>query len=258
SPPEKRKLCLSFSTDINVPQAQKGEAYFKGFQYDMRLLSNAYAIFQPMLSINPKIRTKDDVIGKRVSSSGPKGSTRSAIVEYSLNAWGIMDKVKYQYIDIPETKDAMVDGFIDVSGAAAYIKPAVPYRLDPKLEELVATKTVYLIHLSREDWAAYQPKAEYKFDWGMVPKNAIRPGMPEEEKGSIRLTNGWFAPIDMDPKITYEIAKFISQRHKDIEKQFPVAACTYREMQATGIWTEDLIHPGALKWYKEAGIKIGR
>jgi TRAP-type uncharacterized transport system substrate-binding protein len=61
----------------------------------------------------------------------------------------------------------------------------------------------------------------------------------------------------MPDDVTYEIAKIHYEHRKRFAEAHPAGAFISKETVGLMGVSEDHVHPGALKFYKEAGIEIG-
>ena len=92
----------------------------------------------------------------------------------------------------------------------------------------------------------------------VVPKDALWPGSPPKESGLISIVMGMMAWQDTPEEIIYELTKFVDENANAWSKRLRGFRMDHGSIIAWPALTEDMVHPGALKYYNEKGIKVGR
>lgn len=184
-----------------------------------------------------------DLRGKRVVI-GPAGAGFEFFVQPLLAAHGLSYD---DFTPLNATQAASVDMLADGSASAAFIGGAVP---TASITQAAASQDI--VFVPYEDEAMDRLSAEYPFfDRVTVPANTYR-GQTADlhvlDTGSMHL----ITTADKDEALVYEVAKTLYE-HRDAVVQRHAAGRAINERNAprnTG--TE--FHPGAIRFYREAGI----
>jgi hypothetical protein len=205
-------------------------------------------------TLDKNIKTKADMDGKRVMLM-QKGSV-STIAHEALfsQVWNIKPKLSYGTFEA--IKDALKDGLVDVGVLPINGMPGPGYTPIPALGELLSTKDVYFINTPAADVRTLMTKGRFGIYPVTIPARAIGDKQPNEIEGYGHSLS-WWADIEMSEEIVYEITKTIydnAEKFKDYHRDGRMV--TRKTMARIGI-PEELFHPGALKFYREKGIKPG-
>jgi len=210
------------------------------------------------VSYNPDIRSCKDLIGKRVSL-WPRGSAFNAFGEALFKAWRMRDKVKISYHSPRAFKDLLQTGAVD-----AILVNAGSQRADGGLNTsgylipLLQAKKSYMVHIQKEDIKALNQQNPWKVWWRVTPKGALAGGYPLQDTGVLAVSAGIWCWDTADADVVYELVKFLDEKAGEWIKRTrgdPMGGQHMAEHRPA--LTEDIVHPGALKYYKEKGYKIG-
>ena len=179
-----------------------------------------------------------------MSRAGPaQGGGLPALVS-ALDAYGLtMKDLKVSYLNYSQGKSALVDGNIDASLNYA----AVPV---PALKELQASGRKWLLVAMGAD---KMKAVEQKF------KGYIRYDIPgnvygvSEDTITIGARNGLIVNAKLDNQLVYQIIKTIDQNLDEVKKIHPSLRWMDRKRFA-GVTIPVPYHPGAARYYKEAGL----
>jgi len=119
---------------------------FPGYGADIRAVMSDQNYPLGLITLDPNIRTIDDLRGKRVSVF-PRGSTKSDQMIWLVDTAGgdIVESIDWQYTAY-EGYDDMIMGKVDA--ATAFVTEMIPgqkYTAPPKLAEVMSKKKVYFI-----------------------------------------------------------------------------------------------------------------
>lgn len=252
--PALRKNTLFFTNEESNSWAREGRPPFKSPYKSARAIASMAETTLIFATLDKKIKSKTDVDGKRVMTM-QKGTSTAVIYETLFNeVWRI--KPKMSYGDFNSIKDALKDGLIDMGTQPINGMPGVGYRAIPALEELLSTGDVYFVNVSAEDIVTVANKGKFSIYPHTVPARAIGDKQPEALEGYAHSLS-WWADEEMSEEIIYEITKTIYDNadkfrgyHRDGQM------VTKQTMARIGV-SEELFHAGALKFYREKGIKTG-
>ena len=167
-----------------------------------------------------------------------KGSFGAAEAEKNFETFGIAGKVNLVDVElnsaVPALKNGQVDGF-----ATAGSYPA------PNVIEAAAGTGVRLLSMTDEQVAATGRTR-------LVIPAGTYPGI-DEDTVTTSLPVGTYTTSDMDEDTAYQLTKTFWERKGDMAKANPWW------VGVTPVLLETLgapLHPGALKYYKEAGIEV--
>jgi TRAP-type uncharacterized transport system substrate-binding protein len=229
----------------------------KGFQ--PKLISLAFIIPLPWATLDPNIKRVEDFAGKTIGCAR-KSAAYWNIQREILAAAGVLDKVKnIIHGGMTSLTTAVRDGAADV-GTIVY-----PYNWPNEhlagryIEELRVKGNLYLVNTKPE----YIATACAKF--GIPPLvHKVPAGFPGShqnfERTVLKEHCYWECDAAMDPKIVYEITRIIFKHAGQYEKFGNVGKNMVKDFMSKTSYplkdVEKVYHPGALKFYKEAGIKI--
>jgi uncharacterized protein len=231
------------STAYNI---SRGLAEFAGQKYEgLRAVANIHDGALNFVTLEKyNIFTLDDLIGKKVSI-GPKGSGSASVATEFLTAVGLFDKINIEYLSFDDSTSSLRDGHID----ALVIGGTSPI---PALIELEASHPMRMIPVDQARVDKFLTDYPYHVSY------TIPVGVYTSVKAPL-LTVGysviWVANEDVPEWVIYEMLKTMFSTSGRQYLQNVQAA--FKEM-SPGIDRFERIalplHPGAIKYYKEAGI----
>ena len=226
--------------------AWNGIAQFKGKPVkDLRGIATLYPEpVQLVVKANSNIKTLKDLAGKKVVV-GAAGSGTAQTAEKVLKAAGVWDKVDRIYQTFSEAAQSLVLGQIDANFTViAFPAPAVnqiavrvPVRLIPIPDDIVKK-------LHDEGYPFYVKV--------VIPKGTYN-GM-EEDTQTIAVKSTLIIDKDVPDDVAYEITKVLFENIDDLAKAHQVA----KQINIKGAFEGLMVplHPGAIKYYEEKGIKV--
>jgi TRAP-type uncharacterized transport system substrate-binding protein len=153
-------------------------------------------------------------------------------------------------------KDALMDGVIDIGVQPINGVPGVGYSPIPSLDEMMNSKNVYFLNVPTADVIAVQKKGDFDIYPHTIPARAIGDRQPTAVSGYSHSLS-WWADESMNPDIIYEVARVIYENADKFQEYHKDGRMiTKKTLSRIGI-PDTLFHPGALKFYKEKGIKLG-
>jgi len=232
-------------TNANLAyQAYKGEGIFEKAKYDkLRLMFAGVApgTLHIVAKSGSGITRIPDLKGKKVAV-GPQGGGGLGMLPHIFEQFGMtMDDISPFYMSYDEGIEALVDGHVDVATAQAP-HPA------PAIKTLEGTKVGFnFVEIEDADRSAILKKHPY---YNSVDIPAETYGLPAVAK-ALGSTNVLVINADVDEELVYQMTKAVFENLADLHKVHPSASSISLESAVT-----DLIplHPGAERYYKEAGI----
>jgi len=236
----------------NMWDAWNGIGLFEGQKpfKDIRVLE--YLVDQAVnvttLAKSP-IKNFSDLAGKRVNI-GPAGSGGVPINKAMFKALGLTDKVKIVNISFQAGAQALKDGQIDVS-----MIPGGPY-ISPAIAEISHSVMLRIVEPTPEDARKIESEISYLY-LGVIPPNKSVGENPDKEKRAMFWSLYWIALVSMPDEVVYDMLK-VTQDPKNKEVLGKVVnywiTCgpNFSSLVKMGI----PLHPGAVKFWKEKGVKI--
>lgn len=243
---------IGFANQMHFKLAQKGAPPFDKPITNLRALfplaGKNYEMkhaWQLVVPANSPIKSVFDLKGKRVGV-GPAGSGTEVYTKQILETFGITYKdIIPRFLSYEEEVSAIEDGTIDaVTFHSAFPTGAVT--------ELGSTRKVRLVPIEE---AMVKKLAD---EWGFMPQVIPAKTYQWQEEDVMTVVASYhvvFVNKDMDPNLAYQLTK-AAMEHKDKIWPSNLAAKGYDEMGVVMGLTAPPLHVGALKYYREIGIKV--
>ena len=229
--------------------AYNGEGKFKGTKIPVRAMMMLYTNLMHAVTIEGTgINTINDLKGKRVSTGSP-GSATEVFAFRVLEAAGMdpQKDVKIERLGASESANAMKDKKID----AFFFVVGLPTSAVTDLAATPGVKIKFLDHANLLPAMTKKNGPLYIAD--VIPKDTY-PGMTADNQATA-VANLLVANANMSEQTVYNIVKTIFDKRPDLIAVHKTAADITLEKQkpeASPIpW-----HPGAVKYFKEKGLKF--
>jgi len=236
----------------NMYDAWNGVGLFEGQKpfKEMRVL--AYLVDQAVniatLAKSP-IKNLSDLAGKKVNI-GPAGSGGVPIAKAVFKAVGIADKVKIVNVSFEAGAQALKDGQIDVS-----MIPGGPY-VSPSIVEISRSVTLRIVEPTPSEAKKVESEISYLYLSAIPPNKSVGEGADKEKK-ALFWSLYWIALASMPDEVVYDILK-VTQDPKNkevlgkVQNYWITTGPEFSSLVKIGI----PLHPGAVKFWKEKGVKI--
>jgi TRAP-type uncharacterized transport system substrate-binding protein len=123
---------------------------------------------------------------------------------------------------------------------------------------MASPKPVYFIDADEETCRKAREKTGYPIYPYPVPAGALGKKQPDPILMQSQVL-AWYADLAMDENVVYEISRIMWENaDKFAEKHATGKGITKENIDMVPGLTEQDMHPGALKFAKEKGLKIGR
>jgi TRAP transporter TAXI family solute receptor len=229
--------------------ALQGEDKFKGNKVEVRTLMVLYPNRMHVVTVDGKgIEKMSDLKGKRVSTGSP-GSATEVMAFRVIEAAGLdRDKdMKRERLGVAESTNALKDGKIDAYFWVGGLPTAA-------VTDLGATPGVKIKLVDHSD-VVDKMNAKYggMYSTGVIPAKTY-PGQDKDNKISV-VQNVLVADASMPEKVAYDIVKTLFEKRDEVALAHGEAKAividTQNQKNTTIPW-----HPGAEKYFKEAGAKM--
>jgi TRAP transporter TAXI family solute receptor len=190
------------------------------------------------------INTFDDLRGKRVNVSNP-GSGSRATFEVLMDAkgWTMGDFALASELKSAEQSQALADNNVD---AIAFIVG----HPNGSIQEATTTTDARLISVSGPEVDALVEENPY-FSKALIPGGMYQGNPEDTETFGVRAT--FVTSADVPEEVVYEVTKAVFENFEDFKELHPAFATLEKEEIVTGGLSAPM-HPGAEKYFKEAGL----
>ncbi len=240
---------VAFSMVDAARDALMGEDKFKGNKIDLRTLMVLYPNRMHVVSVEGKgIEKMSDLKGKRVSTGSP-GSATEVMAFRVIEAAGLdRDKdLRRERLGVAESTNALKDGKIDAYFWVGGLPTAA-------VTDLGATPGVK-IKLVDHSEVVERMNAKYGniYSEGVIPAKTY-PGQDKDNRISV-VQNILVADAKLPEKVVYDIVKTLYEKRDEIAMAHGEAKAIALDQQ-NGKNTTVPWHPGAERYFKEAGAKM--
>lgn len=236
----------------NMDDAWNGVGLFEGQKpfKDMRVLAYLadQAVNVTTLAKSP-IRNFMDLAGKRVNI-GPAGSGGVPIARAMFKALGIEDKVKIVNISFQAGAQALKDGQLDVS-----MIPGGPY-ISPAIAEISHSVALRIVEPTPEEAKKIESAISYLYVSSIPPNRSVGEDSDKEKKAFF-WSMYWLALPSVPGDVVYDMLR-VTQDPKNREVLGKILAywLTAGPKFDTLVKMGIPLHPGAVRFWKEQGVKI--
>lgn len=237
---------LAIGLADTVSQAYSGTGRFEGQQLPMvRGLASLYANMVHIVALESSgITSLSDLRGKRVSIGAP-GSGTEVNTAAILEANGITyDDFSEQRLNFNETADALANGDID----AGFWSVGAP---TSSILNLATTQDITIIALTADEMAA-AIAADSTFAATTLAGGTYN-GV-DEDISVLGIPNVLAVSSEMSDDVAYAITKAMFENIAEMRAVHPAANQTTVEFTLDA--TPVPLHPGAIRYYEEAGASI--
>jgi len=256
--PERRKYAFPPTmATMEVVAAWQGKPPYKRKFTDLKYLGLCNLPGFTFITYNPDIRTPQDLIGKTIALN-IRGTPVTTLGEITLeHGWGIYDKVRLSYHLPMSHKDVLLTGVADAvfSGQATPIKGG-EFEVFPYCLQIIGARKTYWLDITEEDVARIDEKTPWKATRLVLPKGALGPDVPPEDVGLLVMVVAFLIWEDTPEEIAYELVKLLAENGEEWSRRGGGMETSAEYMASLPGLTEDMLHPGALRYYKEHDIKI--
>ncbi len=238
------KCEIAFSNSSSAVDGLYGRPPFKKKMANMRQIANLYPqYFQMVVPADSPIKTVGDLKGK-VLTLDRKGNTGELLSQQVLQVYGLSykDMTKVHHVSYSDSAALMKDGHADCFLLGTTIPAS-------SILDLAADRKIRLLPLPDDKIKAMQ-QLNAGYLKRVIPKGTYS-GVNEDIPGV-----GYFTHLIISAKLPDDLVYKIT---KSFVKNLPRFADVVKDMKGTTVkdLTLDIgipFHPGALKYYKEAGV----
>lgn len=257
SDPEMAKKIIGFMVRY---EPEVGYPPFKEPYNGIRDIAVIGFVVNGIVTLDPNIKTVHDLAGKRVGLGSSPSVARVDMPKAAIRTAGVKN-VKFSEHGFVDGIRALSDGLIDALLTAAFLTDSedIKFLPNPALNELMSTKDVHFVSFDKKAYDAARAELEkpdlYENYSYVIPSGAL-PGQPNPwmvQGGPIV----WRCDKKMPKEVVYEVTRIMAENSGKFKDYHPLGKTITPENMAK-LGSEEKVHPGALKHYKENNIKIGR
>lgn len=239
-----KKLDFGMVTAGPVYEGWTGEGWAKGKQHqNPRVIFPMYATYFQMYALKKSgIKTVRDLNGKSVGV-GPVGGTPATYWPKIFEVAGIKP-ARIVNASSADLNSQLKDGMLDANGQSV----GLPW---VTITEIETTHEINVLPIVKEDIDKFVAKNPL-FAYGVIPKGTYKSNA-NYDVDTITVWNFMTVHKDAPEDFVYEVVK-ATFANRDI---IIAAHASAKEMVPEAITASPIpLHPGAVKYYKEKGIKI--
>jgi TRAP transporter TAXI family solute receptor len=256
--PERRPDTLIVSMVSFHWLASRGKEPFTTRYDGLRFIATMGYHMQGFITLDPELKTVRDFAGKKVSIGDRSSVSRVEIMKAVLRSAGVLEKVKLEYLSMPGGVNALRDGLIDATlGSAALVRPPYRYALPSYLTEITSTRDVYFVSMDEADIRFMNDLLGPLETAHTVPAGSLGETQTGPWTG-LGKAMGWAADKSMPDEVVYELCRVIYENADLFAGYSPSLAFINRDTMARWDTPREDIHPGALKFFADQGMELGR
>ncbi|WP_340148930.1 TAXI family TRAP transporter solute-binding subunit [uncultured Sneathiella sp.] len=207
-----------------------------------------------LATLDENIKEPKDLVGKRVGLGRPPQILWTIEPELIIkHGWGLDGQIDIEYLGTKQAAQALLDGTVDAAIIGGYADPInKTFKASPQTLTVVGSgKTLYHIPWG-EEAVEKTIAAGVGINKITIPEGAID-GVTADMPGFFDPI-AWGAYPEMPEETAYQITKMIIENVGTFKEYHALGQLMSRESLAYGV-DPSKIHPGALRAYKEAGLK---
>jgi len=211
----------------------------------------------PIFTTHENIKTLYDLKGKRVNLF-VKGTQGETTLTALLKHIGIFETVRRDYLAFKPAVDAMIDGTIDATVGYATLVQETPRKFSPvpAYLRLLEMRKCYVVDIPAELQREVSKATGMPITPIKVPAGSLHTGVPMRDITTFSTYIWWFADETFPEDVAYELVKMFAKHIDALKRTSPAAAALSIERMATSDLVPEDYHPGALRFFKEKGIKV--
>lgn len=217
---------------------------------ELRGLMNATWPVWLLVTQSAEVKTVNDLVGRRVAL-GPKAGTAALMMEETLKAAGVYDKIQLQHLSFADITNGLLDGTIDVGLANLWMNGA-SNKIGPTqgiINLQASGKPFRYVLLDRAVFDRTRNQRGVPYRILDIPAGTL----PLQTQPMAAYANPDYVAVhkDFPEEAAYEYVRLVIQHLDEVNKTGGIASIFTREFLPYGI---DNLHPGAARAYKEAGL----
>lgn len=261
--PEKRKTTIAFIADSTYYDALAGRKPVPRKFTELRATFRLGSTHQCLVTWDPNIKTPQDLIGKSMATYAKQsGVTERWCYRMMGDVWGILDKVKVQYVGPSAAATAFGDRLVHALNVQFYMLETakgielVPLDYWRSIYEMHKEK-LYFFGITKADAGIAVQKTGYPYPYIIVPPKTAGPTQTKPLGLASSILGVGIVWKDAPDDVIYEFVKTLVENVDEYKYYLPAERPTRTELAEVYVTSEAEVHPAALRYYKEKGLKVG-
>ncbi|MBW1888570.1 MAG: ABC transporter substrate-binding protein [Deltaproteobacteria bacterium] len=261
-PPELKKYSLPIVPNTDFLPARQGKGpewhkYQRKFT-ELKFVATTGLSAFGIATYDKEIVSPEHLAGKKIGAA-PRPSSLRVLKEAILrDAWGIEDKVILKDYSPHQTKDGLLSGDID---ATFWVQNhLVVDGFECLTPQVLDTKDTHWVNLSVDNIGRINKNNSWKLHRVQVPSGSIRASGPKLDPpfdvGMAGFCTAICAWDSTEDTVVYELVKFLDTNAHLWPEYTNNSPLSLSRMARWPGLNEDMVHPGAINYYKERGIGI--
>lgn len=247
---------LAMSTTVSVQEAVQGrKPYPKEFK-NLKVLACVADNINFMISLDPKIDSLEKLSGKRLGYG-------NALAAIGQPHWRICkpdipgsDNMKPSFLNWGALKAGMMDGGLDAIVMGVTRRAEGNWPPIPSYHEIVAAKGVpTFIGLNEASIKAASERDGISYPVFKIPAGCIAENQPPHDMIGWADSLAVTCESDFPEETAYQIVKMLYEHCAEMGVTNAAARGLWPEMIVSYTVPDELIHPGALRFLKEIGLR---
>jgi len=237
-----------------IQLAELKEAPFKTKLTGIKRILTFYPVIYFLVTLNPKIKTINDLKGKRMALGYKTQIDWGILPVRLLETAGILDEVKIQHVGTMPATEALLDGKTDVCAVSMIGDPITGvWQPQPQTISLIGSgKHLYYISWGK----ALVEKAVAKgfpITVNTMPNGTLR--WQTQDIVGFNDPSLYAAKAELPDDLAYEFVKLHIKYYNKFKEYHKTGEVYSPKVFIQGL-TKRNAHPGAIKAYEEAGFSI--
>ena len=225
------------------------------FKDAVKVLFNFNNAAVGLVTTDPNIKTARDLDGKRIGL-GRRGQTAWGALAALVYKYGLPDvNVKLEYLGPMQAHDAVADGRVLAATSMISFVPDRSAAFLPGPPKNLVAKKGKVYPVSFEEATIERARQAGMGITGVLIDRDLVPELTIEEPVLwVHLRFAVAVHRDFPEEIAYELTKFVLEYADRFPKYHSVLEVMSTPERALGGWTEEYLHPGAARAFREAGV----
>lgn len=262
-PMEQKRHTLAITPNTDLIPACQGKGPDPAHDYDhplkdLKFVASVSTTCWGLITFDPDIKTPEQLVGKRIGVEPAGGSPRVLSDAVLREAWGIYDKVDLIDCHPPQALQKMLAGEMDATFWMHAYETLDGFTCS--MGDALEKKDTFWVGVSLEDIDRINKAKNWKLTRILIPKGSIRAAGPKldppEDVGMPSFFGAICAWDDTEEDVVYELVRFLDEKSSfwpEVSGGCPLSLA--RMTRYPGI-SEEMVHPGALKYYRENYMDI--
>ena len=253
--PKRRAKSVVYTGEIVLDAARLGIWDFKEKITGLKVMAITHIGIFYLETLDPKIRKWSDLAGKKVATDKSGSSKARYFTDMFAQSGFPVEQVK---ITVKAAKDALIAGTIDAKSGVSVFTGEEPAHQAPTIELLARKKEkAHFISIPKEVVDKAAKATGIRYFYSEFPPKSFAPWQTEPVGGFV-ICNMWGVWPEFPNDVVYEIVKTLYE-NADTFRQYHVACRGFskKSMAYLNIRNLEEVHPEALRFYREKGIKVG-